>query len=134
MAKKIVEPQIKYTAVCVNCGVFIPENKGLVRENRHYCENCAILTPVAAKPSILPPSGLLKILSYLVSLTPIAGFLFGVIFYSQSEPAAKNFGKKCFIMMFIGIAVMLLFFVLVLITGAAIGGAAGGLNLGEGYY
>ena len=58
MAKKVIEQQVKYTAVCVKCGVFIPEDKGMVRENKHYCENCAVLTPVIVKPEILPPAGL----------------------------------------------------------------------------
>jgi hypothetical protein len=132
MAKKLIEPQVQYTAVCVNCGVFIPENKGMVRDNRHYCENCAVLTP-AAKISIIPPTGLLKMLCYLASLMPIAGFIFGAIFYSQAGPEPRSFGKKCFIMMFIGLAMMFLFFIVMAITGAALGSGSG-INFGEGYY
>lgn len=132
MAKKI-EPQIKYTAVCVNCGVFIPEDRGLVRENRHFCETCAVLAqPV--KPSLIPPSGMLKVLCYMVSLIPLAGFIFGAIFYPQADSQAKNFGKKCFLIMFIGIGLMLAFFVLAALTGAALGSAASGFSFGEGYY
>lgn len=132
MAVKSV-PQVKYTAVCVNCGVFIPENRGLVRENKHFCETCAVLTP-AAKPSIIAPSGMLKFLCFLVSLMPLAGFVFGAIFYPQADEKARDFGKKCFIMMFIGIGFMFFFFILAALTGAALGSTAAGFSIGEGYY
>lgn len=132
MAKK-AEPQVKYTAVCVNCGIFIPEDRGLVRENRHYCETCAVLAP-AVKPALIAPSGILKILCYLVSLMPLAGFVFGAVFYPQPDAQAKNFGKMCFLMMLAGIGLMLFFFFLAALTGAALGGTTAGFNIGEGYY
>ena len=115
MAKKVIEPEVKYAAVCTNCGLLIPENKGLVRENKHYCETCAILTPVSVKPSLLPPTGFLKILSYMLSLIPIVGFIFGVIFYSQTEPVTKSFGKKCLIIMLVGLLFMFICLILMIV-------------------
>ena len=134
MAKKVIEPEVKYAAVCTNCGLLIPENKGLVRENKHYCETCAVLTPVSVKPSLLPPTGFLKILSYMLSLIPIVGFIFGVIFYSQTEPVTKSFGKKCLIIMLVGLLFMFICLILMIVAGVAIGSGNGILNLTEGYY
>jgi hypothetical protein len=132
MAKK-AEPQIKYTSVCVNCGVLIPENQGLVIDNKHFCGNC-VIQPAPVKPALYAPAGILRVLCYIISVIPMAGFIFGAIFYSQPDSDSKKFGKTCLIIMAAGFAMLFLFFVIMIIAGAAIGGAVSGFNIKEGYY
>jgi membrane associated rhomboid family serine protease len=151
MAKRKVNTsvpgEVRYRAVCVNCGTFIPVNSGITKDEKNYCSSCAaamlntpIIPPAAPAAEIqalqpfAAPSGILRILSYIVSLSPVFGFLFGAIFYSQKDEALKKFGRNCFIMMGIGIALSLIVFILIIAAGAAFGGGMGGINFGEGYY
>jgi membrane associated rhomboid family serine protease len=144
---KSVPSEARFRAVCVNCGTLIPVNSGITKDEKNYCSSCAaamlnapIVPPAAPaeekrlQQPFAAPSGILRILSYIVSLSPVFGFLFGTIFYSQKDEALKKFGRNCFIMMGIGIAISLVVFMLIIAAGAAFGGGMGGINFGEGYY
>jgi hypothetical protein len=138
MAKKI-NKEVRYRAVCVNCGVFIPEGHGIVKNNKNYCDSCSVVPTAPAedapvKPAITSPKGILKVISYLVSLMPLAGFVLGAVFYPQEDPEIKKFGRNCFIMMAIGIVLGLVFFIMMIAAGAALGGAVDKMNFGEGYF
>ncbi len=139
MAKKAVQ----FKAVCVNCGVFIPDNSGAVKSGKNYCSNCASIeeTAVLCKPreaGFKTPTGILKAVCYVLSLLPVVGFILGAVFYPQEDPAVKKFGRDCFIMMAIGFFIGIVFFFLMMAAGVALGGAFGGamdkFNFGEGYF
>ena len=148
MAKKVskgnIHGEIRYRAVCTNCGSFIPVNSGITKEGRNYCDPCGaavIQAPMAPPPPPAPPqtpffapSGALKILCYVLSLSPVIGFILGVMYFSQKDAALRKFGRNCFIMMGIGIVLALLMFIIVVAACAALGGGASGSNFGEGYY
>ena len=148
MARKVLKGnkpgEIRYRAVCINCGSFIPVNSGMARDGRNYCDACgaALLNaPMAPPPApaqppapFFAPSGALKILSYVLSLSPVIGFLLGVIFFPQKDAALRKFGRNCFIMMGIGLVLGLLMFIIVVAAGAAFGSGVSGSNFGEGYY
>ncbi len=136
--------EVRYRAVCINCGSFIPVNSGITREGRNYCDQCGaavIQSPIIPPPlpaqqltPFFAPSGPLKILSYILSLSPVIGFLLGVIFFPQKDQALRKFGRNCFIMMGIGLVIALLMFIVVVAAGAALGGGVNGASFGEGYY
>jgi hypothetical protein len=147
---KSVKKEIKYKAVCVKCGTFIPEGEGVLINNKNYCSSCGpaqtaeeaalAVKPVQQTPapvkadSIENPKGILKVICYFASLIPIAGFILGAVFYPQKDPETKKFGRNCFIMMAIGLFFVLVFFVIMAAAGAALGGAVDKMSFGEGYF
>ena len=143
-AKRSTPGEIRYRAVCTNCGTFIPVNSGLTKDGKNYCDPCCtaiqqapiVPPPVPVQPQVpfTAPSRALKVLCYILSLSPMIGFLLGVIYFPQNDPALKKFGRNAFIMMGVGIFLAIIFFIIVLAAGAALGGGVSGANFGEGYY
>jgi len=58
-----------------------------------------VLSPVSG---IYPPRGWLKVLGYVVAFIPYCGFLLGIIYCSQPDLAAKQFGRHCIVIAAIG--------------------------------
>jgi len=132
--KKGVMAGPEYTAACVSCGTLITQAQEITSGGRKYCAACAI-TAKDEKPALVPPSGLVRIICYLVSFfSPFAGFALGIVFLSQANVQSRDFGKKCVIIMCISLSLLLLFFILAAAMGSLGASDAGGINLGEGYY
>jgi|GEM_PF-5032076 len=82
--------------------------------------------------NFLPPVGVVRYITFLLSLNPVLGFLIGMIFSSQPYQGAKNFGKKCYIMAAVGLVILFFIFVLTVING--ISGSESAAGFTESYY
>jgi hypothetical protein len=136
MAKKTVKPGVKeYTASCVSCGALVTEDTKFVSAGRNYCTNCAIISK-REEPAFRAPEGALKWLCYIVSfISPLAGFVMGVIFLSARDQACRTFGRHCMIVVCLSLALIFIFVISTVIAGAmGMGAEYGGPNIGEGYY
>jgi hypothetical protein len=75
-----------------------------------------------------------RIISYILSLNPVIGFLLGTVYYAQTGTGNRVFAKKCYIFMAIGLFIGLVLFILFIIAGAMSGGLDGGSGFQESYY
>ncbi|GEM_PF-2015330 len=139
MRKKINKgmemPEHKIIAACSVCGKILKENEEIIKDNKFFCKNC-ILIPEKKEENFnfIPPNGIIKLFVYLISFfNPLIGFLFGAIFYPQKSKENKDFGKKCFILMGIGIAFYLIIFFVFTIINLSVGNISD-FQFNEGYY
>jgi|DewCreStandDraft_4_1066084.scaffolds.fasta_scaffold15010_4 hypothetical protein len=125
-----------YTSVCINCGKLIDDSSKKIINGKSYCENCSITVNTTNPNGMNAPEGILKFFGYIFSLVnPFAGFLLGLVFYSQKNNAsAKNFGKNCLILMSITFTLILIFLILSVFLGTSIAGGDIFYNIKEGYY
>ncbi len=136
MAKKTVKDPVKeYTASCVSCGALVTEDTRFVSAGRNYCTNCAIISK-REEPALKAPEGIIKWICYLVSfLSPLAGFVLGIIFLSQKDTVSRAFGRHCMIVVCISLALIFMFVMITVIMSAmGLGADYAGPNIGEGYY
>jgi hypothetical protein len=132
MAKRSATKKAAFTAACVNCGSLIPEGAGILKNGMHYCDNCKSVN--VEKEAFLSPKGFVRIISYILSLNPVIGFLLGTVYYAQTGTDNRAFARKCYLFMTIGLFVGLVFFILFIVAGAMTGGLDGGSGFQESYY
>jgi ABC-type Fe3+ transport system permease subunit len=135
MAKKAKTGAKEYTASCVSCGALVTEETKFVSGGRNYCTSCAIISK-KEEPALKVPEGIIKWLCYLVSfLSPLAGFVLGIIFLSQKDQASRVFGRHCVIVICISLALISVFLLITCMMAVmGIGGDYSGPYIGEGYY
>jgi hypothetical protein len=122
------------TAACVNCGTLLTDEQKYISEGRSFCANCAML-PKKQEPALTVPAGILKWVCYIASFfSPLAGFAIGLIFFSQKNNESKSFGRHCFIVAGISLALIFLFVAASMVIGILTAGGNAGINIGEGYY
>lgn len=135
--KKINKERIeeKFIGACTQCGKLIKENGGYFKDNKYLCESCILLTEQKVNNDFKPPQGIIKFLIYILSvLNPVIGFLFGSIFFSQTSPENRNFGKNCFIFMGIGIFIVFIIFLIIFMLNITFSGKFTDFQFYEGYY
>ncbi len=127
----------KYVAACLNCGTLLTEETVKKTNDKNYCGNCipkVQFASVVKSVYFYAPEGLIKYIAYIISFfSPIAGFIIGLIYFSQKDELAKKFGKNCLIIMGIGLVVLLILIIISVVLTLLAGGE-GGFNIGEGYY
>ncbi len=140
MRKKISREmqEQKIIAACSVCGKILKENEEVIKDNKFICKSCILIPEKEEKKeeifNFIPPDGIIKIFIYLISFfNPLIGFLFGAIFYPQKSKENKDLGKKCFILMGLGIAFYLIIFVIFALINLSIG-TISDFQFNEGYY
>lgn len=134
--EKIQKKTVKeYTASCVSCGSLITEDMKFYSEGKNYCTKCAMISK-KEEPALRTPLGFVKWLCYLVSfLSPLSGFVLGIIFLSQKDADSRTFGRHCIVVMGISLALILIFLIFSAVMGImGLGGDYTGPNIMEGYY
>ena len=87
-------------------------------------------------PYVTAPSGALKVICYIAAFFfPAAGFTLGAVFFAQKGAENKSFGRVCFIIMGISLALIIIGGVFVMFLGMIFSGAGlAQVNVSEGYY
>ncbi len=93
--------------------------------------------PVAADEAyVTAPSGVLRVICYIAAFFfPAAGFTLGAVFYAQKGADNKSFGRICFIIMGISLALIIIAGVFMMFLGMIFSGVGlAQVNVREGYY